>query len=250
MHCKPAKQMHLPSHDSMHICCECMKNKTILASFMVLLSAACFPACSSTCSIQEIKQVNTSTQVQGQRISLSWAGKGLDAYRLQVVANLPEGGVLWSLDTQIFDVSYSFYIPTMHAVVKAQVSQGCDELNANDLQSVKPLLYINSRPSCFLSPDDWQYENRIFKFKPDSHISSYSFSLFEMSSKTGSQQQAKLINQMDIKKPFLLFQENMVAVDIPVKFNLKIRLDDPKYLISVTPQCAAYQGIPIAIVLD
>jgi hypothetical protein len=225
--------------------------KIIKKIFVVAFTVYLFTmAQAKACSMREIQQVSGTTQASGQRVSLVWSGNKAEPHRLQVIANVPEGGVFWSLDTQILDTTFSFVIPTLHAVVKAQVSQGCDDLSVNDVQSAEPVFYINSSPTCALPRDDWEYGNRIFRFKPNARISGYSFSLFEIKKTEEQKSATKLIKKLEIKKPFSFTEDNRVAFDFNEQFSLNALTSGATYVMSVLPKCASFQGSPLAIKLD
>lgn len=204
----------------------------------------------SACTLFEPQKPNLTSDTSGQSVTLNWAGDDNDIYRLQIVANIPEGGIFWSLDTQVKGRVFAFKLPSNLAVIKVQISNKCDDTELNNVQSVKPIIFINERPSCSLDSADWLQDGLFVNFKPQNNIQSYSFSLYEVNTTSTGSLKSNVIKKFDIKPPYISKQDDKVAIDMKEKFNLNPSAIGRKYLVSVLPRCAAGQGLPIAFLLN
>ena len=134
--------------------------------------------------------------------------------------------------------------------IRREVGGAPDDTELNNVQSVKPIIFINERPSCSLDSADWLQDGLFVNFKPQNNIQSYSFSLYEVNTTSTGSLKSNVIKKFDIKPPYISKQDDKVVIDMKEKFNLKTFDTDRKYMVSVSPRCAAGQGLPIAFLLN
>jgi hypothetical protein len=204
----------------------------------------------SACTLFEPQKPALLTDTSGQLVTLNWNGNDNDSYRLQIVANTPEGGVFWTLDTQIQGQRFTFKLPSNLAVIKVQISNNCDDMVLSNVQSVKPISLVNEKKSCSLVPEDWSPDGLFVKFIPKSNILNYSFSLYEVSIGNSDSLKSNLIKKIDIKPPYSSMQDGKVVIDMSEKLNLNQPDAGHKYIVSVLPRCAAGAGLPLAFRLN
>lgn len=202
------------------------------------------------CTLLELQKTTLTSDASGQLVTLNWVGKDSDMYRLQAVANIPEGGVFWSLDTQVKGSNFAFKLPNNFAVLKAQISKNCDDTALANVQSVKPFALIDERKFCYLATEDWLQDRFFIKFKPRNNVLNYSFSLYELNTTNKDSFKSNLLKKFDIKPPYLVTQEDKTVIDLKEKFNLIASDTDRKYLVSVLPRCAPGIGLPLAFLLN
>lgn len=204
----------------------------------------------SACTLFEPQKPSVIPEAAGQLVTLNWAGYDSDIYRLQLVANTPEGGLFWSLDTQVKGQVFTFKLPSNLAIIKAQISNNCDDAELNNIQSVKPISLVNEKISCSLASEVWSQDGLFIKFKTTNIILNYSLSLYEVSITSTDSFKSNLIKKIEVKPLNTLKQVDTVVIDIKEKFNLNHTDKDRKYLVSVLPRCSAGQGLPIAFLLN
>ena len=209
-----------------------------------------FAKCATACTLFESQKPNIAPETSGQLVTLNWAGYDSDTYRVQLVANTPEGGVFWSLDTQVKGRMFVFKLPSNHAVVKVQISKDCDDTSLNSVQSVKPISLVSQKKSCSLASEDWLQDGQFIKFKPKNNILQYSLSLYEVRTASADNLTSNLIKKIDVHPPHISMQDDKVVLDLKEKFNLNLSDTGRKYLVSVLPRCAAGQGLPVAFLLN
>jgi hypothetical protein len=204
----------------------------------------------SACTLFEPQKPTFVTENSGQLVTLNWNGNNNDIYRLQIVANTPEGGVFWTLDTQIKGQVFTFKLSSNLAVIKVQISNNCDEMTLSNVQSVKPIILVNEKKSCSLTTEDWSPDGLFVKFIPNSNIQNYALSLYEVSTLSADSLKSKWIKKIDLTPPFLSSQDGKVVIDLKGKFNLDLSNPDIKYLVTVIPHCAAGNGLSLAFLLN
>jgi hypothetical protein len=209
-----------------------------------------FTKCATACTLLEVQKPSAILENAGQLVTLNWSGLDNDIYRLQIVANTPEGGIFWSLDTQIQERAFTFKLPSNHATVKVQISKNCDDTSLNAIQSLKPIGFLSEKKSCSIAAGDWFQDGQFIKFKPKSDILNYSLSLFEVIDTEADSLKSNLLKKIEIKQPYTALQDDKVVIDIQQKFNLSLSEADQKYLVSVLPRCAAGIGLPLAMRLS
>lgn len=209
-----------------------------------------FAKCAGACTLFEPQNPNVTPETSGQFVKLNWSGYDSDSYRVQLVANTPEGGVFWSLDTQVKGRMFAFKLPSNHAVVKVQISKDCDDTSLNNVQSVKPISLMSQKKSCSLASEDWLQDGQFIKFKPKNNILQYSLSLYELRTARADNLTSNLIKKIDVQPPHISMQVDKVVLDLKEKFNLNLFDTTRKYLVSVLPRCAEGQGLPIAFFLN
>lgn len=202
------------------------------------------------CTLLELQKTTLTSDASGQLVTLNWVGKDSDMYRLQAVANIPEGGGGWSLDAQVKGSNFAFKLPNNFAVLKAQISKNCDDTGLGNVQSVKPFALIDERKSCYLATEDWLQDRFFIKFKPRNNVLNYSFNVYELNTTNADNFKNNLIKKFDIGLPLLATQEDKVLIDIREKINLTPLDLGRKYLVSVLPRCAAGSGLPTAFLLN
>lgn len=221
-----------------------------IKGFLCIYSCVFCVNFASACTLFEPQKPNLTSDTSGQSVTLNWAGDDNDIYRLQIVANVPEGGVYWSLDTQIKGRVFEFKLPSNLAVIKVQISNKCDDTELDNVQSVKPIIFINERPSCALDTADWLQDGLFVNFRPQNNIQSYSLSLYEVNMTSTGSLKSNVVKKFDVKPPYISKQDDKVVIDMTEKFNLNPSATGRKYLVSVLPRCAAGQGLPIAFLLN
>lgn len=209
-----------------------------------------FANCAPACTLFEPQSPQLVTETSGQLVTLNWAGNDNDIYRLQIVANTPEGGVFWTLDTQIKGQRFAFNLPSNLAVIKVQISNNCDDTALSNVQSVKPIRLVNEKKSCSLIAENWSPDGLYIKFMPESNALSYSLSLYELSTVNSDRLKSNLIKKIEIKPPYSSMQDGKVVIDMKEKFNLNLSDVSHKYIVSVLPRCAAGTGLPLAFRLN
>ena len=208
-----------------------------------------FANVASACTLLEFQKTTITSEASSQLVTLNWAGKDSDMYRFQAVANIPEGGVFWSLDTQVKGSNFAFKLPSNFAVLKAQISKNCDDADLVNVQTLKPIVLINEKHSCSLVAKDWLQDGWFIKFKPKNNILNYSFTLHELSATNTDNLKSHFLKKFDVNPPYLSTQEDKVVVDLTGKFSLIPPDSDRKYLVSVLPRCASGTGLPLAFLL-
>jgi hypothetical protein len=221
-----------------------------LKYFLCAYFCIAFTSFASACTLFELQKTNITSEASGQLVTLHWAGNDSDIYRLQIVANIPEGGIFWNLDTQLKGRVFSFKLLGNLAVIKVQISSDCNDAELNNVQTVKPTLFINEKKSCSISTEDWWQEGSFIKFKPKNTILSYSLSLYEVISASTGGFKSNLIKKIDIKPPYISMQDEKVLIDIKEKLNLKTLDSKSKLLVSVLPICTAGSGLSLAFLLN
>jgi hypothetical protein len=209
-----------------------------------------FAKCATACTLFEPQKPSTVSENAGQIVTMNWSGHDNDIYRLQIVANTPEGGVFWSLDTQIKEKIFTFKLPSNHAVLKVQISKNCDDTSLDNIQSLKPIGLLSEKKSCSVAAGDWLQDGQFIKFKPRNDILNYSLSLYEVIDVGTDRLKSNLLKKIEMKQPYTALQEDKVVIDIQQKFNLSLSEADQKYTVSVLPHCAAGIGLPLAMRLN
>lgn len=221
-----------------------------LKYFLCAYFCISFASFASACTLFELQKTTITTEASGQLVTLHWVGNDSDIYRLQIVANIPEGGIFWNLDTQVNERVFSFKLPSNLAVVKVQISSACNDAELNNVQTIKPAIFVNEKQSCSVSTGDWWQEGSLIKFKPKNTILSYSLSLYEAISASAGGFKSNLIKKIDIKPPYISMQDDQVLIDIKEKLNLKTLDSKSKFLVSVLPICTAGSGLSLAFMLN
>ena len=141
----------------------------------------------SACELSALTYPIVGSQIADAQPALTWDRKALGNYRVQVVVSLPEARVISSTDIITADNRFIFPVPISSSLasVKVLVSQGCPDLDAQDVNARGPAFFINMLGSCSL-PDMglkqfgnklvWdsvplaeRYWVRLFELKPDQH---------------------------------------------------------------------------------
>jgi hypothetical protein len=204
----------------------------------------------AACNLFEPRKSNLAPDTSGQLITLQWPGHSRDIYRLQIIANIPEGGVFWSLDTQLQENQFAYKLPSNLAAIKVQISSGCSDAELNSVQSLKPIIFVNEKQSCSLATEDWLQDGWSIKFKPRNNILNYSFNLYEVNTTNADPVKGNLIHKLDVKQPYLSLQDEKIVINMKEKLNSKPSEIGRKYLVSVLPRCAAGLGLPMAFLLN
>jgi hypothetical protein len=137
-----------------------------------------FAKCATACTLFEPQKPSVVSENAGQIVTMSWSGHDNDIYRLQIVANTPEGGVFWSLDTQIKEKIFTFKLPSNHAVLKVQISNNCDDTSLDNIQSLKPIGLLSEKKSCSIAAGDWLQDGQFIKFKPRDGVQNTGFARY------------------------------------------------------------------------
>ena len=204
----------------------------------------------AACYLFEPHKSNLTPETSGQLITLQWPGHSRDIYRLQIIANVPEGGVFWSLDTQLQENQFVYKLPSNLAAIKVQISSGCSDAELNSVQSLKPIIFVNEKQTCSLATVDWFQDGFSIKFKPRNNILNYSFNLYEVNTTNVDLVKSDLIHKLDIRPPYSSMQDDKVVIDVKERFNLNQSDTGHKYIVSVLPRCAAGEGLPLAFRLN
>jgi hypothetical protein len=209
-----------------------------------------FANLTSACTLFVLQKVNFTSETTGQLVTLNWAGTENDIHRVQAVANVPEGGVFWSIDTQVKGSDFTFKLPSNFAVLKAQVSKNCDDSDLANVQIQKPIAFINEKHTCSLDAKEWLLEGSFIKFKPRVKFLNYSFALNEVHAFNSGNLNSNLLKKFDVNPPYLLMEDDRVIFNIKDKLNLPASVANRKLLVTVLPHCASGTGLPLAFIIN
>lgn len=88
------------------------------------------------------------------RPTLRWRAQASGSYRVQVAVLVPESRIVATHDVQVKDAHWTLPAPLAvdHAAVKVLVSQGCPQLDAQDLHALGAWFFIDLRGDCAVDP--------------------------------------------------------------------------------------------------
>lgn len=153
----------------------------------MLISLAQLTTVSSACEVSALTYPILGAQIADGQPELTWDSRAPGHYRVQIAVSLPEARVISSTDVITADNRFKFPVPIASSLasVKVLVSQGCPDLDAQDINARGPAFFINTRGSCSLQDSGlqqaghqlrWdpvdraeQYRVRLFELKPDQH---------------------------------------------------------------------------------
>ena len=161
--------------------------KQLMVWIAPLVCFAPITTIASACEVSTLTYPVLGSKIADSQPELTWDRRALGSYRVQVAVSLPEARVISSTDVITDENRFKFPAPIASSLasVKVLVSQGCPELDAQDLNARGPAFFISTRMSCSL-PDRglqqtgnqllWdpvvraeRYRVRLFELKPDQH---------------------------------------------------------------------------------
>jgi hypothetical protein len=119
----------------------------------MLIGLAQTTTIASACTLSALTYPMLGNQIADGQPELTWDRKAPGNYRVQIAVSLPEARVISSTDVITADNRFKFPVPIASSLasVKVLISQGCPDLDAQDLNARGPAFFINTRGSCSLS---------------------------------------------------------------------------------------------------
>ena len=136
----------------------------------------------SACEVIALTSPVLGAQIADGQPELTWDRKEPGNYRVQIAVSLPEARVISSTDIITADNRYKFPVPIASSLasVKVLVSQGCLDLDAQDINARGPAFFINTRGSCSLPERGLQQAGHNLVWNPVVRAERYSVRLFEL----------------------------------------------------------------------
>jgi hypothetical protein len=117
-------------------------------------------ATATSCRLAPLSEPARWATVSQPRPTLRWQPLAPGPHRLQVAVLLPESRVVAMHDVMVDGDSWTFPapIPVERAAVKVRVSQGCPQLDAQDLHAAGPRFFMDLREGCVLDQERLRME--------------------------------------------------------------------------------------------
>ena len=178
-----------------------MKQRTIWMAPLVCLAQVTTIA--SACEVIVLTSPVLGSQITDDQPELTWDRKAPGNFRVQIAVSLPEARVISSTDVITADNRFKLPVPISSSLasVKELVSQGCPDLDAQDLNALGPAFFINTGMSCSLPDKGLQQTGNQLLWDPVGRAERYRVRLFELKPDQHGVSQATLISTTETRLP-------------------------------------------------
>ncbi len=157
----------------------------------------------SACEVIALTSPVLGAQIADGQPELTWDRKEPGHYRVQIAVSLPEARVISSTDVITADNRFKFPVPMAASLasVKVLVSQGCPDLDAQDLNARGPAFFINTRGACSLPDSGLQQSGPQLRWDPVARAERYRVRLFEVKPDQHGVTQTNWISTTETEQP-------------------------------------------------
>ena len=157
----------------------------------------------SACEVSALTYPLLGSQIADGQPELTWDRKEPGNYRVQIAVSLPEARVISSTDVITADNRFKFPVPISSSLasVKVLISQGCPDLDAQDINARGPAFFINTRGSCSLPDRGLQQAGHQLRWDPVVRAERYWVRLFELKPDQHGVTQTDLISTTETRLP-------------------------------------------------
>ena len=191
----PGQSENVPRPEVSQINFSQQSMKHPLVWMAVLVCLAHMATFASACEVSALTYPVLGTQIADGQPELTWDRRAPGNFRVQIAVSLPEARVIFSTDVITADNRFKFPVPISSSLasVKVLVSQGCPNLDAQDISALGPAFFVNTGVSCSMPDMGLKQAGNKLVWDPVVRAERYWVRLFELKTDQSGVAQTNLI---------------------------------------------------------